>query len=91
MVIQVDVVAELIRCVSVHTTLKAILAIAAYHCTTTSHGAMEKPAMPIHARCATAMDMLIPVTTMPQWTRSQRAMIREEVECVMTAKGILVC
>lgn len=91
MVTQVDVVAELIQCVSVHTTLKAILAIAAYHCTMTSRGAMEKPAMPIHARCATAMDMLIPVTTMPQWTHSQRAMIREEVECVMTAKGILVC
>lgn len=70
MVTQVDVVTELIQYVSVHTTLKAILVIAAYHCTTTSHGAMEKPAMPIHARCVTAMDMLIPVTTIPQWTHS---------------------
>lgn len=91
MVTQVDVVTELIQCVTVPTTLKGVLAIAAYHCTTTNHGAMEKQAMPIPASCVTVMAMLIPVTTMPQWTHSQKAMIKEVVECVITAKEILVC
>lgn len=90
MVTPVVVVAALTQCVSVHTTLKVTLVIAACRCTMTSHGNMGKRTMPIPARCVIAMAMQSPATTMPQWTHFQRAMIREEVEYVTTVREILV-
>ena len=90
MAILVDVVAVLTQCVCVHTTLKETLAIAVYHCTTTSHGDMEKQTMPIRANCVTVMAMQIHATIMPRSIHSRIATIREEGECAKTARAILV-
>ena len=90
MAILVDVVAVLTLCACVLTIPKETLAIAVYRCTTTSRGDMEKQTMPIHANCVTATAMQIHATIMPHLIRFLIAMIREEGECVKTARATLV-
>ena len=84
MVTPVGVAAVSTQCVSVHTTPKVILVIAACHSTTTSRGVTEKRTMPIRARSVTVTAMPPLVITMPRSTRSQTAMTRVGAECAKT-------
>jgi hypothetical protein len=88
MVTPVDVAAVLTPYACVPTTLRVTPVIAVSLLSTTSHGDTEKRTMLIPARCVTATVMPAPVTTTPHWIRSPTATIREEGECVTTARAI---